>query len=144
MTERIFKIKEFRKPSLPRPAGMLVLGLGISDVGYNVAADWAPAGIDLAQGTWNQLNLDPSLGSARIQVTLLWQAGIAPEDACGFGVEYTTDSVNFRAGPSTNHDIRDVLAPGTAVHVTGSSENGFLPVMYEGLSGWVYESYLGG
>lgn len=122
--------------------GDVGFGPGFSDVGYNVAADWAPAGIDLAQGTWTQLGLDPGLGSARLQVTLLWQAGIAPEDACGFGTTYTTDDVNFRAGPSTSYEIRDVLSAGTTVTVTGSSENGFLPVTIDGLWGWISEDYL--
>jgi SH3 domain-containing protein len=122
--------------------GDVGFGPGISDVGYNVAADWAPAGIDLAEGTWNQLRLDPAAGSARLQVTLLWQAGIAPEDACGFGWTETNDSVNFRAGPSTNDDIYYELSAWTTVIITGSSENGFLPVMVDGQFGWVYMEYL--
>ena len=122
--------------------GDVGFGPGFSDVGYNVAADWAPAGIDLAEGTWNQLRLDPGLDSARLQVTLLWQAGIAPEDACGFGSTETIDSVNFRAGPSTDDEIFYELSAWTTVVITGSSENGFLPVMVDGQFGWVYLAYL--
>lgn len=117
-------------------------GPGISDVGNNVAKYWAPAGIDLAAGTWNQLGIDPSIESLRIQVTLLWQAGIAPEDACGFGTTYTTDTVNFRAGPSTSDEIYYQLDPWTTVTIVGSSENGFLPVVIDGQWGWVSEQYL--
>ena len=117
-------------------------GPGISDVGLNIAQDWAPAGIDLAAGTWNELGIDPDVGNARIEVTLLWQAGIAPEDACGFGTTYTTDTVNFRAGPSTADDIYYQLDAGITVTIVGSSENGFLPVVDDGQWGWVYEQYL--
>ena len=122
--------------------GDVGFGPGFSDVGYNVAADWAPAGIDLAEGTWNQLGLDPGLDSARIQVSLLWQAGIAPEDACGFGTTETIDTVNFRAGPSTDDSIFYELPAWTTVTITGSSENGFLPVMVDGWFGWVSMTYL--
>jgi len=122
--------------------GDVGFGPGYSDVGYNVAADWAPAGIDLAEGTWDQLGLDPSVGSQRVQVTLLWQAGIAPEDACGFGSTQTIDSVNFRAGPSTDDEIFYELPAWTPVLITGSSEHGFLPVLIDGQYGWVSMQYL--
>ncbi|MGI8644231.1 MAG: hypothetical protein ACR2LS_08985 [Thermomicrobiales bacterium] len=59
-------------------------GPGISDKGYNIAGvyDYAAA-VDLGAGTWTDLGLDPGRLVAELEVTLLWQAGITHEAACG-------------------------------------------------------------
>ena len=62
----------------------LGFGPGISDKGYDVAGvyDYAAA-VDLGAGTWADLGLDPGRLVTELEVTLLWQAGITHEAACG-------------------------------------------------------------
>ncbi len=59
-------------------------GPGISDKGYDIANvyDYAAA-VDLGAGTWADLELDPGRLVTELEVTLLWQAGITHEAACG-------------------------------------------------------------
>lgn len=54
----------------------------------------------------------------------------------------TTVYLNFRTGPSLDYRIMAVMPPGSAVTVDGSASNGFYPVIYHGVQGWAYGSYL--
>jgi hypothetical protein len=49
----------------------------------------------------------------------------------------TADSINFRAGPSTSHDIIKSLKKGDTLTVTGAIENGWAPVKHGSNTGWV-------
>jgi uncharacterized protein YraI len=62
----------------------LGFGPGISDKGYDIANvyDYAAA-VDLGAGTWADLQLDPGRLVTELEVTLLWQAGVTHEAACG-------------------------------------------------------------
>jgi uncharacterized protein YraI len=117
-------------------------GRGISDRGHDVQDDFSyAAAIDLAAGTWVDLGLDQ--GIAEVEVTLLWQAGIDHEDACGgYGNARTTDWVNLRAGPSTNDDVLTVLDTGDRLGIIGGGRNGYYPVVHDGLTGWVFDDYV--
>jgi len=54
----------------------------------------------------------------------------------------TTDEVNLRRGPGTDHDVITVVPVHAEVLVTGESLNGFVPVQVGGTSAWLAESYL--
>lgn len=54
----------------------------------------------------------------------------------------TIDSVNLRSGPSAGSDILTVIPAGAAVEVSNDVENGFFPVEYGGVDGWVFGLYL--
>jgi hypothetical protein len=54
----------------------------------------------------------------------------------------TTDDVNLRRGPGTDHDVITVVPMHAEVLVTGESLNGFAPVQVGGTSAWLAESYL--
>ena len=58
------------------------------------------------------------------------------------GTRYTNDSVNFRSGPSLDSTVYDVLSPGTAVELSGRSQNGFAEGEANGSTGWVSIDYL--
>jgi uncharacterized protein YgiM (DUF1202 family) len=58
----------------------------------------------------------------------------------GFG--QTTDSVNFRNGPSTSARVYQVLKAGTTVDVFDAEENGFRMVGYAQVVGWIHSDYL--
>jgi uncharacterized protein YraI len=51
-------------------------------------------------------------------------------------------SLNLRSGPSTSNSVLLVMPNAAQVGVTGSQQNGFLPVRYNGTDGWAYAQYL--
>jgi uncharacterized protein YkwD/uncharacterized protein YraI len=54
----------------------------------------------------------------------------------------TTTDVNFRAGPSLDAEVLDVLLPGTEVTRTGEESDGFAAVRFDGRDGWIWAEYL--
>ena len=56
----------------------------------------------------------------------------------------TTARVNMRSGASTSSGVVRVLGPGTSVTITGTIQNGYLPVIHQGTAGWIFASYLSG
>jgi len=62
--------------------------------------------------------------------------------ASGSRVGFVTDKVNFRAGPSTEDDIFSLVPEGNVVVVTGAAKRGFLPVKFQGKSGWISADWL--
>jgi hypothetical protein len=54
----------------------------------------------------------------------------------------TTAEVNFRAGPSTDTVIISTLPAGTAVQATGEVVDGFVEVVVDGRSGWIFADFL--
>jgi len=56
----------------------------------------------------------------------------------------TTDDLKLRAAPATNAEILTVIPAGGTVAITGSAENGFYPVSYNGQDGYAYGAYLSG
>lgn len=67
-----------------------------------------------------------------------------PDDGSSGGEEtaVTTDSVNFRTGPSLSASIISVVSAGKTVTLMGSEENGFHNVTYGGTEGWISGDYL--
>jgi MFS family permease len=54
----------------------------------------------------------------------------------------TSESLNFRAGPSTSHDIIKTLKKGDTLFITGPVENGWAPVKHGKDSGYVSEELI--
>jgi uncharacterized protein YraI len=139
-------------------------GAGISDVGHDIRNVYRyAAGIDLAAGTWKALGLPVSAGITTVTVTMLWQAGITRDQACGgagpgtsipdpgqgsapvpdtSGNATTSASLNLRSDASLSAGVVAVMPMSSRVEVTGGSRNGFYPVTYRGTSGWAYGQYL--
>ncbi len=57
----------------------------------------------------------------------------------------TTGGLNLylRSGPSTTASVLRTMPNGAQVEVTGSDQNGFTPVRYQGTAGWASAQYLG-
>jgi hypothetical protein len=49
----------------------------------------------------------------------------------------TADAANFRAGPSTSHEVIKTLRKGDTLTITGSAENGWIPVKHGNDSGFI-------
>jgi tetratricopeptide (TPR) repeat protein len=49
----------------------------------------------------------------------------------------TVNALNFRAGPGTNSTVLKTLKKGSTLTVTGDAQNGWIPVEYEGIQGYV-------
>jgi len=56
----------------------------------------------------------------------------------------TTSALNLRAEPSTGARVLLVMPAGATIYVTGSASNGFLPVFYNGTSGWAAAQFISG
>jgi uncharacterized protein YgiM (DUF1202 family) len=55
----------------------------------------------------------------------------------------TTTTVNLRSRPSLKGKVLAIVPEGSKVIVKGSeSVNGFLPVIYNRIDGWIYAAYL--
>jgi uncharacterized protein YraI len=54
----------------------------------------------------------------------------------------TTSDLNIRSGPSASDPVITVMPYGTTVTVTGAGQSGFLPVSWDGISGWSSADYL--
>jgi uncharacterized protein YraI len=125
-------------------------GAGISDVGHDVRNVYRHAsGIDLAAGTWKALGLPISAGITKVTVTMLWQAGITHDEACGGGSAPTgltgtvfDGGLNLRSAPSQNGSVLAVMPDGAVVSLTGRSSNGYLSVSWRGTTGWAFADYL--
>ena len=141
-----------------RDGGNLGYGAGISDVGYDIRNVYTyAAGIDLAEGTWNAIGLPTSAGISTVTVTMLWQAGITHDQACGnepepqptatpnpaIGNATVIDgTLNLRSGPSYSASIVTVMPGNSRVTVTAGSQSGFYPVDFGSTSGWALGTYL--
>jgi uncharacterized protein YraI len=55
---------------------------------------------------------------------------------------YTTAALNMRSGAGLGYSVLLVIPMGAEVGITGSSQNGFLPVRYNGTDGWASATYL--
>ena len=60
----------------------------------------------------------------------------------GTGAAYTTTALNVRTGPSTSYAVVTTLVRGTKVTTTGTEQNGWTQVLYNGATRWVSSSYL--
>lgn len=54
----------------------------------------------------------------------------------------TTVALNMRSGPGLSNGIVTVIPAGATVQVTGAAQSGFLPVSWNGSTGWASSSYL--
>lgn len=54
----------------------------------------------------------------------------------------TKDALNIRSGQGTNYGSLGVIPGGATVVVTGPAVNGWLPVTYNGISGWSKQSFM--
>ena len=60
-------------------------------------------------------------------------ATIQPASAAAYR---TTANLNLRTGPGTSFDVIRVIPSDATVDVTGDSQDGYLPVTYDGSSGF--------
>ena len=58
------------------------------------------------------------------------------------GAAQSTTDLNLRSGAGTSFDVVDVIPAGGQVELTGSRQNGFAQVAYNGSQGWAFEQYL--
>jgi uncharacterized protein YraI len=68
---------------------------------------------------------------------------IGGDDPSTIGSAVVTSAVNFRVGPSTGHEVLDVLAAGTVVQIFDRVQNGFRFIVHDSQLGWVYDDFLG-
>ena len=58
------------------------------------------------------------------------------------GPAQATTDLNLRTGPSAAADVLFLIPSGSTVMRTGSAQNGFVAVTYQGMAGWVAADYL--
>lgn len=67
---------------------------------------------------------------------------VAPALAVTATVDSGSNSLNVRAAADTTSEVLTKLSTGTQVDVTGPSENGWCPITYQGVAGFVSAEYL--
>ena len=67
--------------------------------------------------------------------------GVAVGDSVT-GSATTTASLNMRTGPGTSYSVWLTMPRGARVEVMGGAQGGFLPVRYNGTTGWASADYL--
>ena len=87
------------------------------------------------------------LGTTAAGAALLASAGGWKPSAVGASPVWTpattTDDLNLRAGPGTNHQVLTVMPAGSRVEaLPEAAQNGFFPVRYGGYEGWASATYL--
>ena len=58
------------------------------------------------------------------------------------GTMYATAGVNIRAGYSSDHAVIGVLEKGQGIEITGTTNNGWIRVKYNGNTGYIFADYL--
>lgn len=69
-------------------------------------------------------------------------AGTSTMAVGGTGSAVATTPLNMRAGPDLSQRVVTVIPAGASVTITGNGQAGFLPVSYNGSSGWASSDYL--
>jgi uncharacterized protein YgiM (DUF1202 family) len=72
----------------------------------------------------------------------VYGAYLAVEGSASGSSARTNDSLNLRSGPSTGDDVLTVIPAGSTVTITGGASGDFVPVDFDGMSGWVAQRYL--
>ena len=72
----------------------------------------------------------------------VYGAYLAVEGSAAGDTARTNDALNLRAGPSTSDDVITVIPAGSSVTITGAADGDFVPVDFDGMSGWVAQQYL--
>ena len=114
--------------------------------GYEVLAVM-PAGtrvdalLDEAQGDYVRVRYGELEGWATAAYLAIGNGGDDPNAGTPGSATVTAD-LNLREGPGTGYRVVLVIPAGSVVTVTGEGENGFVPVAYQGIYGWVSEYYL--
>jgi cell wall-associated NlpC family hydrolase len=76
-------------------------------------------------------------------VTELGDTGPAtPPEPVATGTRYTTDTLNVRSGPGTDHSVVGTLTRGQEVSITGNTSGVWYEIVYNGAARWVSGDYL--
>jgi uncharacterized protein YgiM (DUF1202 family) len=94
---------------------------------------------------------DDTDGTVWYQITAGDQTGYmlaeylsAADDVSAAAAMTTTANVNFRTGPGTSYAVILVIPRGSTVNTTGTVQNGYSRLTYNGTTGWVASQYLSG
>lgn len=72
----------------------------------------------------------------------VYGAYLAVEGSASGDTARTNDALNLRSGPGTSYDVITVIPAGSSVTITGGADSDFVPVDFDGMSGWVAQQYL--
>lgn len=106
---------------------------GFSKVTYNGAAGWSATQFLGTSGGQSGSGNNGSTGNNGSGV---------PVGSTVTGSATTTASLNLRSGPATSYAIRQTMPGGVRVELMGGGQGGFLPVRYNGVTGWASATYL--
>lgn len=143
-------------------AGALASSLSVAPQSSQAAEARALAAINLRAGPgWGYRILQTIPAGANIKVTGSYNKGFYPIRYQGkkgwvdasyvstfggkispLGPVRTTDTLNLRSGPGTNYRVKLIMPAGASLKITGSYNNGFYPVRYQGTKGWAAAEFL--
>jgi len=108
--------------------GVLAVG-GVGNVTGPTENGWVPIAIADLTGWVQESDVVFSQGATFEEDE---EAGISAT-----GTATTTNGANFRTGPGTGHSVIMVVPRGATVNITGPVENGWVPIEYDGQSGYM-------
>ena len=82
------------------------------------------------------------LSAKRILVALALLLTLAVPYVASAADGIVLDDVNLRSGPGLDYDVLAVLPADATVTLAGEPVEGWYPVLFEDLEGWVYGAYL--
>jgi uncharacterized protein YgiM (DUF1202 family) len=96
-----------------------------------------------SSGEWVAVTYRGSDGFIHMDYLVRGSAGGGTGGGLGAGDRaMATDNLRLRNDPSFDGEVLAIATASTVVVVTGSSRNGFYPVDWDGLEGWMHGDYL--
>jgi len=130
--------------SIPSGAQVDVMGAaqaGFLPVRYQGTKGWASADYLRTGSDGTPFTPTATATATTTPVTPTATTTIPDGNATGSGT-VTAGRLNLRSGPGTTSPVIGVLTFGTRVEITGSAQNGFLPIRAQGRSGWASAGFI--
>ena len=134
----------------------IAAGTETADYAFSTFQNSAPHNQNMLLASYESIGIarayDPNSGYGWYWTTIFGGKLDYPADICGEpsnlslatagGNAEALDDLNLRSGPGQTYGILTEIPEGSALNVTGVSEDGYLPVTFSGFTGWVAEDFV--
>jgi uncharacterized protein YraI len=131
--------------SLPSGAQVEVMGAaqgGFLPVRYQGTKGWASADYLRVGSAGTPVTPTATATPVTPTATATATTPTTPDGTATGSGTVTAGRLNFRSGPGLSSPVIGVLTFGTRVEITGSAQNGFLPITSQGQNGWASAEFI--